>query len=458
MKIGLEVHCQLLTKTKLFCGCRNDVSKEPNTLTCPTCLGMPGSKPRTNKKATEYAMKIGLALGCKFHKETIFSRKSYFYPDMSKNFQITQYELPFAREGCVVVNKKKIRITRIQLEEDPARLVHVGGLGGDYVLVDYNRSGTPLVEIVTEPDFSSPKEARMFLDKLSGILQYLGVFDPNIEGSMRCDANISLESARVEVKNISGFKEVERALNYEIVRQKNEIRRKGKVLRETRAWDDVSGVTRSLRLKEGEEDYGYIFDTDLPRITIEKEVIEEIKAAMPELPAQKISRYTKELKIPLELSMSIVSEPDLAMMFEQVIEEIDPQLAAKWFAGEIKKTLNYSNLRMKDTGLEAKHLISLLRMIENKQLTDRSAEMMLREIVTHPADPEKLTAKRTRIYDESVLEPVVQKVVDQNPKTLMDYKSGKQEAFNFLVGQIMKQTEGRGDADTIRKILHKKIN
>ncbi len=457
MKIGLEVHCQLLTKTKLFCGCRNDVSKEPNTLTCPTCLGMPGSKPRVNRKATEYAMKIGLALSCKFHEETFFSRKSYFYPDMSKNFQITQYELPFARGGFVTIDKKKIRIRRIQLEEDPARLVHVGGLGGDYVLVDYNRSGTPLVEIVTEPDFSSPKEARMFLDELSSILQYLGVFDSNIEGSMRCDANISLGSARVEVKNISGFKEVERALNYEIVRQKNEIRRKGKIIQETRAWDDVAGVTRSMRLKEGEEDYGYIFDSDLPKMTVAKETIEEIKSAMPELPAQKIVRYTKELKIPQELAVSIVSEPDLAIMFEKVIEGIDSQLAAKWFAGDIKKTLNFSNLRMKDTGLEASHIISLLRMIENKQLTDRSAEMMLREIIVHPMDPKKLAAKRARIYDESVLEPVIQKVIDQNPKTLIDYKSGKQEAFNFLVGQVMKQTEGRGDAETIRKILHKKI-
>lgn len=458
MKIGLEVHTQLLAQSKLFCGCPNKFVNTPNTNTCPTCLGLPGSKPRVNIKAIEFAIKIGLALNCKFPRETFFSRKSYFYPDMSKNFQITQYEIPFAREGHLMIDKKKICIRRIQLEEDPARLVHVGGLGGQYVLVDYNRSGTPLVEIVTEPDFASPKEARAFLDELSSILQYLGVFDPNIEGSMRCDANISLGPARVEVKNISGFKEVERALNYEIVRQKSELKRKGKVLRETRGWDDVGGVTRSLRLKEEEEDYGYIFDSDLPRITIEKHQIAEIRSAMPELASQKVKRYKKELKIPLELAAAITSEPDLAEMFEKVIQAVDVALAAKWFAGEIKKTLNFNNLRMKDTGLEARHLASLLKMIEKKELTERSAELMLRELVLRPMEPEKLAAKKTRIYDESILEPVVEAVVNENPKTLVDYKSGKHEAFNFLVGQIMKKTEGRGDPETIRRILQRKIS
>lgn len=454
MKIGLEVHVQLLTQTKLFCGCPNKFVSAPNTQTCEICLGMPGSKPTVNRLAVEYAMKIGIALGCSFPKEMFFSRKSYFYPDMSKNFQITQYEMPVAKGGSMAAGKKKIRIRRVQIEEDPARLVHASG----YVLVDYNRSGTPLVEIVTEPDFSSPKEARLFLEELSGILQYLGVFDPDTEGSMRCDANISVSEARVEVKNVSGFKEVESALNYEIIRQKNVLRRKGKVVRETRGWDASAGATRPLRLKEEEEDYGYIFESDLPRITIEKKSVDMMRRDMPELPSQKVKRYVSVLKIPQELAASIITEPDVAHMFEKVIKEVDVLLAAKWFAGEIKKTLNYHNLSLKDTGLQAGHISGLLKMLEKKELTEKSAEMMLRELVLRPAEPEKLAAKKGRIYDEKILEPVANEVIGGNPHALLDYKSGKQEAFNFLVGQVMKKTEGRGDPETIRKVLRKKLD
>jgi len=260
MKIGLEIHVQLATKTKLFCSCPNKVSKKPNTLTCDYCLGLPGTKPRLNKKALEYAIKIGLALNCKFPEKTYFSRKSYFYPDMAKNFQITQYEVPFAKDGYVTINihnkEKKIRIRRIQLEEDPARIVHVGGsiTEANYVLVDYNRSGIPLCEIVTEPDMENPAEARLFLQKLSSMLQYLDIFNPDVEGSIRVDANISLGESRVEIKNISGFKEVEKALNFEVVRQKNLMKKSKEILRETRGWDSVANVTRSLRSKEEEEE------------------------------------------------------------------------------------------------------------------------------------------------------------------------------------------------------------
>jgi aspartyl-tRNA(Asn)/glutamyl-tRNA(Gln) amidotransferase subunit B len=289
------------------------------------------------------------------------------------------------------------------------------------------------------------------------MLHYLGVFDPNVEGSMRCDANISMGSARVEVKNITGFKEVERALNYEAIRQGSEIKRKGKVERETRGWDDVAGVTRSMRSKEEEEDYGYIFDPDLPKITIEKDHIDELRATMPELPSEKIARYEKELSIPRELAASIVSEPDIAGMFEKVAEDVDIQLAAKWFAGEIKKTLNFNSLRLKDTGLEAKHIAGLLKMVESRQITDRSAELMLRELVLRPTDPEKLAGRRARIHDERALEPVIADVISANPKAIVDYKAGKHEVLNFLVGHVMRRTEGRGDSDTIRRMLERKL-
>lgn len=457
MKIGLEVHVALTTETKLFCGCPNAVSKEPNTLTCEYCIGLPGSKPRLNAKAVQYGVMIGSALNCKFPREMFFSRKSYFYPDMGKNFQITQYEIPIAAEGFLEIDGKNIRIRRINLEEDPARIVHVGTITkAEYLLMDYNRSGVPLCEVVTEPDFSSTKEARDFLQHLSSILEYLGVYDPNIEGSMRVDANISLAETRVEIKNISGFKEVERALNYEIIRQQNLLRRGQRVVMETRAWDALGGVTRSLRIKEVEEEYGYIFEPDLPRITLAKEKIERIKSQLPELASQKIERYAK-MGVEKELAIAITSEPSLAEMFEHVCKSADAQLAARWFAGEIQKTLNYNNLRMKDIKIKPEYLIKLLKFVEIKKVTERTAELMLRDMLLNPKDPEELIIGRARIFDEKVLEPIVKEVLNDNAQAIIDYKSGKSEVFNFLVGQVMRKTQGRGDPETIRKLLRERL-
>ncbi len=460
VRIGLEIHVQLATRTKLFCGCPNKFTEEPNIYVCEQCLGLPGSKPVTNRKAVELAARIGIALNCTFPKETFFSRKSYFYPDMAKNFQITQYEIPLSKEGWLESGGKKIRIRRAHLEEDPARIVHVGGLmHAEYTLVDYNRSGVPLCEIVTEPDFSSSKEARIFLDELSSILEYLGVFDPNVEGSMRVDANISVEETRVEIKNISGFRDVEKALDYEIIRQQGVLRRGGKIDMETRSWDDVAGVTRLLRTKEGEEDYGYIFDSDLPKIALKN--LEEIKKSLPELARDKIKRYQKVMKIPKDLAAAITSEPSLADMFEKVTatKSADVQLAARWFAGEIKKTLNYNNLRMKDTKLKPEYMTKLLALIQENKLTEKAAEFMFRDMVLKPQDPETMMMARgmARIYDEKELEPHVKEAMNENTQAILDYRAGKSEAFHFLVGQVMRKTRGRGDPDTIRKLLSKKL-
>src|SRR3989344_2419975 len=361
MKIGLEVHVQLSTKTKMFCGCPNGFSSEPNTRVCDYCIGLPGSKPRVNGAAVDTAIRIAMALGCKIPKSTFFSRKSYFYPDMGKNFQITQYEMPLATDGRLDISGKTIRIKRINLEEDPARIVHEGGgiTSASYVMVDYNRSGVPLCEIVTEPDFSSPKETRLFLQEISIMLQYLNAFNPDIEGSMRVDANISLDSKditglkkseRVEIKNISGFKYIEKALEYEVVRQRTVFARKKHVVQETRAWDANAGVTRALRTKEGEDDYGYIFEGDIPMMHIGKKP-DDLRGTMPEFARDKIKKY-KSMGIQEDLAVSIASEPDIAEMFEKVSKSIDPDLAARWFAGEIKKTLNYSNMHLKDTGIK----------------------------------------------------------------------------------------------------------
>jgi aspartyl-tRNA(Asn)/glutamyl-tRNA(Gln) amidotransferase subunit B len=460
MKIGLEVHTQLATNTKLFCGCPNTFVDKPNTLTCDYCIGLPGTKPRLNEKAVEYALKIAAALHCKKPKETFFSRKTYFYPDMGKNYQITQYEVPIALDGFLKVMNKKIRIERINLEEDPARIVHVGTItDSEYLLLDYNRSGVPLCEIVTAPDFTSSREARLFLQELSSVLQYLCVYNPDIEGSMRVDANISISENRVEVKNISGFKDVERALNYELIRQKNLVAQKKKVVRETRGWDADAGVTRSLREKETEEDYGYIFEADLPRITLSEKKLHDIEESIPELADEKLERYVKKLGVGIDLAMSITSEPDLAEMFEIVARETEPKMAAKWFAGDIKKTLNYRNQRIRDTKLKPEHIVKLLKLVERKEVTESAAELILREMLVRPDDPELFLHKENlgRIYDEAVLEPIAQSTLNENPSAILDYKSGKAESINFLVGAVMKKTRGRADPETTRRILERKL-
>lgn len=463
VKIGLEVHVQLLTESKLFCGCPNRFVREPNTYVCETCLGFPGSKPRLNARAIDAATKIALALGCTLPEHALFARKTYFYPDMSKNFQITQYEAPFAERGMLEVDSKKVRITRIQLEEDPARLVHAGGgiTEAKYVFIDYNRSGTPLCEIVTEPDLESPDHARRFLQLLSSMMEYLGVYDSSIEGSMRVDANISVEGARVEVKNISGFKDVERALNYELIRQRSMMKSGQKVVRETRAWDDASGVTRSLRAKEEAEEYGYINETDLPIITLDKQKVATIKVGLPEFAAVRAKRYVEQLKLERELAAAIVSEPDLAEAFEQAIKVVKPAQAAPFFAKTLKKVLNFNNLRLRNTALTQNHIVKLIRLIERGAVTERAAELLLRDLATNPKppDPEELLQRRNlvRISDEKTLVPIIDKVLAENAEAVVDFRAGRSESFEFFVGQVMRATQGRADPSVLRELMKSRL-
>jgi aspartyl-tRNA(Asn)/glutamyl-tRNA(Gln) amidotransferase subunit B len=459
VKIGLEVHVSLTTDSKLFCGCSTKwQGQEPNSSCCPTCLGMPGSKPRLNKKAVDYGIKIGLALNCKIAKEMFFSRKSYFYPDMSKNFQITQYEMPLCSGGKMKLGSKEICIRRIQLEEDPARLVHEGISISEskYVLIDYNRSGDPLCEIVTEPDFENPREARLFLQKLSAVLEYLGVYDSGIEGSMKVDANISIKNGeRVEIKNITGFKEVEKALTFEIIRQGNLLKRGKKVSQETRGFDDVSGTTILQRTKEFEEEYGYIFEPDLTKIEIEKAHVDKIEKALPELPDEKIKKYKK--LIGEELAESIVTDMELAKMFEIMTKDFEPKLAATWFGNVLKKILNYNNMRFRDTGITEAQMSRLLKSLRDDKITPRTAEMILREMVK-PGSQEISSSLESlesaeRIGDHSEIRKFVLAALEKNPKAITDYKSGRNEAFEFIVGQVMRESKGRADPKLIREVL-----
>lgn len=461
--IGLEIHIEADTSTKLFCSCPTKGSEEPNTRTCPTCLGMPGSKPVLNEKAVEFGLKLALATESSIAKELIFSRKSYFYPDMAKNYQISQYEIPLAIKGKLKLRDgKEIRLTRIHLEEDPASLVHIGSMQtAPFVLVDYNRSGNPLIEIVTEPDLTSPEEAREFMKQLITLLGYLKIFDEK-DGIIKVDANVSIKESnytRAEVKNITGFKEIERALRYEVERQKKLVSEGKKIIMETRAWDSKQGITFSLRTKETEEDYGYIIDPDLTKIELKKEVIDKIKKEMPELAHKKIEKFLKDHKLKKEDAEIIAAEKEIAELFEKVAKEVNPVLAAKWIRRELARVLNYSKKTLEDVGDIEKHLTDLLKLIEKKTITEKTAQRLMEKLIEKPFDVIKHIKEEglAALSDKEGLEKYCREAIKENPKAVEDYKSGKKEAFNFIVGQVMRKSKGRATPKEIHEILKKLI-
>ena len=461
--IGLEVHVQPDTKTKLFCGCATQGNDEPNTRTCVTCLGMPGSKPKLNKKAVEYALKLALATNSKISKELIFSRKSYFYPDMAKNFQISQYEVPLATKGKIrLKNGKEIGLIRIHLEEDPAALVHIGSMQkSPYVLVDYNRSGNPLLEVVTEPELESPEEAREFMKQLITLLGYLGIFDVN-NCIIKADANVSVKESgylRVEIKNITGFKEIERALRYEVERQKKEIEEARKIKQETRAWDSENGVTFSLRTKETEEDYGYILEPDLTLVEITDKWVDEIKKEMPELAHDKIAKFVEKHKLRKEDAEIIAAEKEIAELFEKVAEHVSPELAAKWIRRELSRVLNYSGKTLKDVDNIEKHLIDLLKSVEKKAITDATAQRLIEKLIEKPFDVLKHIEEEglAALSDKKELEKYCKEAIAENPKAVEDYRKGEEKALHFIIGQVMKKTKGKATPKEVNEILKRLI-
>lgn len=460
--IGLEVHTELNTTTKLFCPCptkpKNDEDL-PNSRCCPTCLGHPGSKPVLNKKAVEFALKLCLALNCEISPELIFSRKSYFYPDMSKNYQISQYEIPLGKKGSLSLRDgKEIGIIRVHMEEDPASLIHPAGLRESaYVLVDYNRSGNPLVEIVTEPDLASPEEAREFMNQLITVLNYLEIFDIN-ECIIKADANVSIKESdytRIETKNITGFKEIEKALVYEVNRQKGEIKHGKKLHQETRAWDSEKSITFSLRKKETEEDYGYIIDTDLTVVEITDKLIKEIKQEMPELAQEKIKKFVGEYKIKREDAEVLASDKLLANMFEKVAGEINPILAAKWLRRELVRVLNYNKKELHEVEIDEKHIIDLLKLVENRKITDNVAAKILEKLIEKSFDVKEHVKKEKleAVSDISELEKYCKEVIEENPKAIEDYKKGEKKALNHIVGKVMQKTRGKATPKEVNEII-----
>ena len=438
--IGLETHVQLNTKTKLFCSCRVPEDEEkPNTCICEVCLGLPGSKPMINEKAIEYSIKLAKALNCKINKTVMFSRKTYFYPDMSKNYQITQYEIPIGEEGYLELkNSKKIRIRRIHLEEDPAKIIHKD----KYALVDYNRSGIPLCEIVTEPDFENEEEVKEYLKELENILYYLNVYR---EGSMKSDVNISIEGGeRVEVKNVSGIKDVEKVIKYELIRQ-NMLKKRGmKIERETRGWNENRGITYSMRKKEYEEDYGYITDPDITSIDL-------WDVEIPELPRQRIDRFIKQYGLNKEIVYALVSDKELSEVFENLAKEFEPKKISKWLAVVLKKELNYRDIRFKNSKVAIENLKKLFEEIDS--LSDPAIKMSIRLIVDGKSFEE---SKKEIGLDKKVdIDPLIDNIIKDNEKAVKDYLDGNDKAINFMIGIILREHKGLDPKEIREKIIEK---
>lgn len=469
--IGLEVHCQLTNlKTKLFCGCSSDYrGKPPNTYVCPICLGIPGSLPMVNKRAIEDASMVALALKSKVSERTLFFRKNYYYPDMPKNFQISQYDqaggIPIAAGGKVNIQvdhvKKIVRIRRIQLEEDPAKLVHLGPIDSSpYTLVDYNRAGVALLEIVTDPVLKSPREARIFLQKLRSILEHLGISDGRLEGAMRCDANISLgKGKRVEIKNISSFKEVEKALNFEIARQKSRITKGLEVEMETRHWDEIRRVTITLRTKEAEHDYRYFPEPDLVPIVVSKELMEEIGRTMPELPDTRHDRLVEQYKIPSYDAGVLTSDKALADFFEESARLYpNAKKVSNWMMSDLLRWLHEEDLEINDSKIMPQNLVEMIKLIDDGTISGKIAKSVLPEMIRTGKPPKEIVTEKNliRIASRKEIERLAEQVFEGNPKAVQD-AAIDEKAVHYLVGQLMKLTKGKADPQLTNQIIREKL-
>jgi aspartyl-tRNA(Asn)/glutamyl-tRNA(Gln) amidotransferase subunit B len=457
--IGLEIHVQLnRLASKMFCGCSTKYHDAPvNSHTCPVCLGLPGSLPVLNKKAVEFAIKVGLALNCTIEKETLFYRKNYYYPDLPKGFQISQYDYPLATAGFLTIKgddgERRIRITRAHMEEDPGRLVHAGTIDkAKYTMVDYNRCGMPLLEVVTEPDLRSPKEARAFLDKLRSILEYLDVFDGGLEGAMRVDANISLSGgARSEVKNISSHKGVEKALLYEITRQRNIRRRNMQVVQETRHYDELRGITVSIRSKVHAHDYRYFPEADLVPIRIETWV-PAIKATLPELPDAKRERFQSQYGISDDHAKSLTSEIAVAEFYEIIASKVPAKVSAVWVADVLKGELNYRNRAIDSFSPDL--MVEMLDLLCSGKISEDAAVTILRAVLDSEGRPSQIVASKGLLKaGGDAVSAAVREAVSESEAAVVDYRKGNKRALNFIVGMVMKKTRGTADPTLVHRLV-----
>ncbi len=465
--MGLEVHTELATKTKIFCGCSTEFGGEPNTHVCEICSGMPGTLPLLNKRVVEFAIRTGVATNCTITQNNKFDRKNYFYPDLPKAYQISQLYLPICRNGYIEVNtkdgeKKKIGIHEIHMEEDAGKLIH--DEFEDCTLVDYNRCGVPLLEIVSEPDFRSAEEVIDYLSKLRAILQYTGVSDCKMqEGSLRADVNLSVRpkgqsefGTRTEMKNLNSFHAIERAIAYEAQRQIELLEDGEKVVQETRRWDDNKGYSYAMRSKEDAQDYKYFPEPDLPPIEISDEQIEEIKSTMPELPEEKRERYLNELGLPEYDTGIITGDIALVKFFESTLEKCDsPKDVANWIMGEVMKLLNDSATLTENNPLKPEALAAVINMVKSNKINRGTGKKVLEKVFTDGVDPEKYVEENNlaQVTDLSALRPIIEQVIAENEKSVSEYKAGKTQAMGYIMGQAMRALKGKAPAQEVQKIL-----
>ena len=469
--IGLEIHVELKTKTKMFCHCKNEFGEEANTNVCPICLGLPGALPQVNEEAINYAIKAGLAMNCKIHQHTRFDRKSYFYADLVKGYQITQDELPLCYEGYVNIedeegNDKKIRLIRIHVEEDTGKSLHTDK--GE-TLLDYNRSGVPLIEIVTYPDMNSAKEAREFLEKLKATVIYLGVSDGKMEeGSLRCDVNVNVADTETgvktnisEIKNIGSFRGVEKAIDFEVSRHIALLEKGENTKKETRRWDELKGESILMREKIKANDYRYAPDGDIPPMDISDEMIDAVRKEMPELPDEKVARLMKDYGISKDDAKTLSLDVSLANYYEELAKKVgDNALALNWLLGDVLRRLKEDNKSVDQMPFAIEDLEKLLTLVKTNKINNNAGKKVLQEMFKAPEDPEAIVKRLglVQVTDEGAIEAVVDKVLEANPQSIEDFKNGKSRAFGFLVGQVMKEMKGKGNPQIINELLNKKLN
>ncbi|KPU27007.1 glutamyl-tRNA amidotransferase [Caloranaerobacter sp. TR13] len=463
--IGLEIHAELLTKSKIFCSCLAKFEKEANKHCCPVCLGLPGALPVLNKKVVEYCIRAGLALNCEISNKSRMDRKNYFYPDLVKGYQITQYTNPLCQNGYIKIDikdvEKKIRIKRIHIEEDTGKSIY--DEKGN-ILLDYNRSGIPLIEIVTYPDMNSPEEARIFLEKLKAILRYIEVSDCKMEeGSLRCDININVideetgvKSTITEIKNLNSFKAAVKAMEFEEKRHIELLKQGKNTLKETRRWDENRNETVVMRVKETVEDYRYFPESDLVDIEVDENLIKNIKENLPELPHAKKERFIIEYNLPENDAKILTSSKNLADFFEETVKFVNaPKQVSNWITGDILRRLNMENKEIKNMKITPKNLADLIGLINEGKISNKIGKKVLRIMFEQGKTPEVIVREQglIQISDESELKNIVKKVVEDNRQSVVDYKNGKDRALGFLVGQVMKATRGKANPQMVNKLI-----
>lgn len=472
--IGLEVHTELKTETKIFCSCSTAFGAEPNTQTCPVCAGFPGVLPVLNKRVVELAITTGLALHCEIPELCKFDRKNYFYPDLPKAYQISQFDLPVCKKGFLDIDvkgqKKRVGITRAHMEEDAGKLVHQGDITTTpFSLVDLNRCGVPLLEIVSEPDMRSAAEARAYLEKLRSMLLFAGVSDCKMqEGSLRCDANVSVRpfgqsklGTRTEIKNLNSFRALERAIEYEARRQIEAVEDGVEIIQETRTWDEDKQVTRSMRSKEEAHDYRYFPEPDLPPLIISREWVEEIRAAMPEMPEQAQTRLVEGHGLPEYDAEILTITPESLRFFDRCVQDYpDAKTISNWMMGEFSRLLNQNNLEIGDSKLTPVHLVQMLQAIDDGTISGKMAKTVFEEMFNSGKSPQEVISEKgmVQISDSGTLVPLIKEIVKANPKVAEDYKNGKEKAFGFFIGQIMKATKGQANPAIVNTLLRDILN